>query len=126
MQKRGSQFARRWARLRLAATFAASPAVFPSGVRAQTFGSLAHFDGANGLIGLSLGAGLVVFAAGASLLLLAGRKNWSRREAELLAETERSRQAAERARAFLAAETQFVVVWGGESGEPDIEGDVTL
>ncbi|MGO9390000.1 ATP-binding protein [Rhodoblastus sp.] len=126
MQKRGSQIAHRWARLRLAAAFAISPAAFSAGTRAQTFSSLAHLDGANGLIGLSLGAGLVVFAAGASLLLLAGRKNWSRREAELLAEAERSRQAAERARAFLAAETQFVVVWGGESGEPDIEGDVTL
>ena len=36
------------------------------------------------------------------------------------------RQQAERARAFLAAETQFVVVWGGARGEPEIEGDVSL
>ena len=36
------------------------------------------------------------------------------------------RQQVERGRAFLAAETQFVVVWGGASGEPDIEGDVSL
>jgi hypothetical protein len=126
MLERGSQIARRWARLRLAATFAASPAALSTGARAQTFASLAHFDGANGLIGLSLGAGLVIFAAGASLLLLAGRKNWSRREAELLAGAEHLRQEAERARAFLAADSQFVVVWGGARGEPEIEGDVTL
>ncbi|WP_294535049.1 PAS domain-containing sensor histidine kinase [uncultured Rhodoblastus sp.] len=126
MSERESQIARRPARLRLAACFAVSPVLLASGVRAQALASLAQFDGANGLARLSLGAGLVVFAAGAALLLLAGRKNWSRREAELLAGAEHLRQQAERSRAFLAAETQFVVVWGGARGEPDIEGDVTL
>ena len=39
---------------------------------------------------------------------------------------EHLRQQAERARAFLAAEPQFVVVWSGARGEPEIEGDVSL
>ena len=127
MTKRGSQTARRMARLRLAASFAVSPAVLAPGLaRGQSLTALAHIQDPHRLIDLSLGAGLVIFATITALLHLAGRQRWGKREAELLVESEHLRQQAERARAFLAAETQFVVVWGGARGEPDIEGDVTL
>ncbi len=127
MPKRAGQTKRRFARLRLEASVAASPALWlATAARGQSLASIARADDANGLIGLSLGAGLVIFATITALLHLAGRQRWAKREAELLAETERLRQQSERARAFLAAETQFVVVWGGARGEPDIEGDVSL
>ena len=128
MSQRGSQTGRRHrARLRLARWLsAASALVVPgAGARAQAVG-FAGFEDASGLVGLSLGAGLVVFSTITALLHLTGRQRWSRREAELTGEIEQLRQQVERGRAFLAAETQFVVVWGGARGEPDIEGDVSL
>ncbi|WP_374545753.1 ATP-binding protein [Rhodoblastus sp.] len=119
---------RQRARLRLARWLAASALIVPGGAsRAQAavtaFGGV---DDAGGLVGLSLGAGLVVFSTITALLHLTGRQRWSRREAELTAEIDHLRQQVERARAFLAAETQFVVVWGGARGDPEIEGDVSL
>ena len=123
--KKGKETKRRFARLRLAA-IAASPSLLLAGAARGQSLALAPFENANGLIGMSLGAGLVIFSAFTALLHLAGRQRWAKREAELLAEIERLRQQTERARAFLAAESQFVIVWGGAEVEPDIEGDVSL
>ena len=125
MPQRGSQTGpRRAARLRLASCLA-GPALLLSGfaARAQAGAGLA---GADTAFGLSLGAGLVLFSTITALLHLAGRRSWARREAELSSEIEQLRQQVERARAFLASETQFVVVWAGARGEPEIEGDVSL
>ena len=132
MPKRKSQTGwRGFAHLRLAASFpkafCAAPALLlANDARGQSLAALAQAEEAPGLIGLSLGCGLAVFAALTGVMHLIGRQRWARREAELLAETEHLRQQAERARAFLAAETQFVVVWSGARGEPEIEGDVSL
>jgi signal transduction histidine kinase len=122
MEKRASQKGRRF---RLAAWLAVAPALLleTAATRAQGAGGE---EAAGGLIVLSLGAGLVVFATITALWHLAGRQRWARREAELSAEIDLLRQEAERARAFLAAESQFVVVWGGASGEPGTEGDVSI
>ncbi len=108
----------------LALRFAA-PVLFLSGaaVRAQ---AASGFDGADNAVGLSLGTGLILFSTLTALLYLAGRRRWATHEAELSAEIEELRQKAERARAFLASETQFAVVWAGARGEPEIEGDVSL
>jgi signal transduction histidine kinase len=114
------------ARLRLSAWAAGAASLFaPCAARAQS-GGIAGVDDAGGLVGLSLGAGLVVFSTITALLHLTGRQRWSRREAELVSEIDHLRQQVERARAFLAGESQFVVVWGGARGEPEIEGDVSL
>jgi signal transduction histidine kinase len=127
MPQRGSQTGRRpRARLRFARWLsAASVLVVPGAARAQA-ASAFGFEDAGGLVGLSLGAGLVVFSTITALLHLTGRQRWARREAELTGEIDHLRQQMERARAFLAAEAQFVVVWGGAHGEPEIEGDVSL
>lgn len=106
--------------------FLVAAAAWPALAATAQPNAFPHIDEANGLIVLSIGAGLVVFATITALLHLAGRQRWGKREAQLLAEAEHSRQQAERARAFLAAETQFAIVWGGARGEPDIEGDVSL
>ncbi|MCI4679741.1 PAS-domain containing protein [Rhodoblastus acidophilus] len=126
MPQRGRKTdSRRAARLRLASGLASAPLLLLAGASARGQ-AIAGFAGADAAIGLSLGAGLVVFATITALLHLAGRQRWSRRETELTAEIEQLRQKVERARAFLASETQFVVVWGGAHGEPEIEGDVSL
>jgi len=127
MPKRKSQTGLRgFAHLRLAASFV-TPALLLGGVaRGQSLAALAQAEEAPGLTGLALGCGLAVFAALTGVIHLVGRQRWSRRETELLAEAEVLRHQAERARAFFAAETQFVVVWSGARGEPEIEGDVSL
>ncbi len=125
MPQRGSQTGRRRvARLRLALRFAA-PILILSGVAARAQAA-SGFAGADKAVGLSLGTGLILFSTLTALLYLAGRRRWALREAELSSEIEQLRQKVERARAFLASETQFAVVWAGARGEPEIEGDVTL
>ena len=128
MPQRGSQTGRRpRARLRFARWLSAASALVVPGAAARAQAASAFgFEDAGGLVGLSLGAGLVVFSTITALLHLTGRQRWARREAELTGEIDHLRQQMERARAFLAAETQFVVVWGGAHSEPEIEGDVSL
>ncbi|HUO53944.1 MAG TPA: PAS-domain containing protein [Rhodoblastus sp.] len=126
-QKGSKRSLRRATRPRLASWISVAPALLlPVAARGQAVAGLAGVESAGGLVSLSLGAGLVVFATITALLHLAGRQRWSRREAELSGEIDQLRQQVERARAFLASETQFVVVWGGARGEPEIEGDVSL
>ena len=80
-------------------------ALFAGGqARGQSLAAFASPEETHGLVNLSVGAGLVVFAAITALLHLAGRQRWARRETQLLANIESLRQQAERARAFLAAE----------------------
>ena len=121
------------AHLRPAAAFGASfgascaPALLLTGAaRGQSFAELSRIDEAPGLASLTLCAGLALFAALTGVIHLAGRKRWSRREAELLGEKEHLRQQAERARAFLVAETQFVAVWSGANDAPELDGDLSL
>ena len=75
---------------------------------------------------ISAGVGLVIFSAITIFFHLTGRQAWRRRELELRAEIEALGQQADRARSFGASDSQFVIVWGGSSNEPEIEGDIGL
>jgi signal transduction histidine kinase len=78
------------------------------------------------VVGLSLVVGLVIFSTITALLHLTGRKQWTQRESGLVGELEAARAKLERAQLFLAAEPQVIVAWGTASGEPEIEGDISL
>jgi len=79
-----------------------------------------------GLVGISVFMGLVVFATVTSVLHVSGRDRWQNREAALQAENNELRLKLDRANVFLTSEPQIVIAWGSASGEPDIEGDVSL
>lgn len=76
--------------------------------------------------GVSLFVALVIFSASTALLHLAGRRRWQQREAQLVEDLTSARAALDRANVFLSAEPQIIVAWGTASGEPDIEGDLSL
>ncbi|PSC03352.1 two-component sensor histidine kinase [Alsobacter soli] len=80
----------------------------------------------HGAIGLAVFAGLVMFATTTALIHLGQRRKWGEREAALAAENADLRARCDRADILLAAEPQVVIAWGGRSGEPDIEGDVSI
>ncbi len=98
----------------------------PSGAQAQALLSFERVHDQPTFVGLSLGAGLVVFSTITALLHLTSRKHWRKREAQLIAANEKLHQQAERAKAFLASEKQIVIVWDSAHSEPEIEGDVTI
>ena len=76
--------------------------------------------------GVSLLVGLTLFSAVTALLHLAGRRRWLDSERHLTAEVADLRARLDRAQMFLSAEAQIVVAWGASTGEPDIEGDLSL
>ena len=76
--------------------------------------------------GVSLLVGLTLFSAVTALLHLAGRRRWLDGERRLVAEVSDLRARLDRAQMFLSAEAQIVVAWGSSTGEPDIEGDLSL
>jgi signal transduction histidine kinase len=78
------------------------------------------------VIGLSLVVGLVFFSTITALLYLREHRRWRRTEAAFLLELNDLRVKYDRAEVFLAAEPQIIVAWGGPSGEPDIEGELSL
>jgi signal transduction histidine kinase len=77
-------------------------------------------------VGLAVFLGLVLLSTITALLHLTGRKRWLKREVELSTAVRELRARLDRAEVFLAAERQIIIVWGSESGEPEIEGDLTL
>ena len=79
-----------------------------------------------GFVGVSVFLGLVVLSTITALLHLTGRKRWLKREVELSTVNRELRTRLDRAEVFLAAERQVIIVWGSETGEPEIEGDLTL
>jgi len=79
-----------------------------------------------GLVGLSFVVALVLISTITSLLHLMGRRQWTQREAKLVSEGAALRASLDRAAVFLSAEPQIVIAWGTSSGEPDIEGDLSL
>lgn len=76
--------------------------------------------------GVSLLVGLTLFSAVTALLHLAGRRRWIDAERRLAGEVSDLRARLDRAQMFLSAEAQIVVAWGSSTGEPDIEGDLSL
>ena len=98
----------------------------PLSAQAELLISLAQTEETHGLMRISAGVGLVIFSAITIFFHLTGRQAWRRRELELRAEIEALGQQADRARSFGASDSQFVIVWGGSSNEPEIEGDIGL
>jgi signal transduction histidine kinase len=80
----------------------------------------------SGLAGLLLVLALVLFSTITALLHLTGRKRWTQREAQLVDELARLRHQLDRAQVFLSAEPQIAIAWTSASGEPDVEGDLSL
>ena len=85
-----------------------------------------QFGESQGLIGLSFVVALVLITSITALLHLTGRRQWTRRESELVADAAQLRARLDRAQVFLSAEPQIIVAWGSANGEPEIEGDLSL
>lgn len=115
---------------RIAAASSLSPIVLAAGpdtVEAQTaWPVLENLRDSQGVIGLSLIVGLVLFSAITALVHLRERRRWVRTEAGLSLELNNLRAKLDRAGVFLAAEPQIIIAWGGEGDEPDLEGDLML
>ncbi len=79
-----------------------------------------------GLIGISFVVALVLISTITSLLHLTGRKRWLQRESELVGDLTQTRASLDRAQVFLSAEPQIVIAWNSATGEPDIEGDLSI
>lgn len=119
-----------WAN-RLRSVRAIGPAVIlaastQSALAAPGFFSIDHFGQSQGIAGVSVFVALVIFSASTAILHLTGRSRWTQRESQLVADLTKARAALDRANVFLSAEPQIVVAWSTESGEPDIEGDLSL
>ena len=93
---------------------------------AQAQFAVDNLNDTQGLIGVSFVVALVLICTVMALLHLTGRKQWNQREASLTSELTKLRSGLDRAQLFLAAEPQVVIAWGTASGEPDIEGDLSL
>ena len=78
------------------------------------------------IAGVSLLVGLTLFSTVTALLHLAGRRRWTESERQLTEELTDLRARLDRAQMFLSAESQIVVAWRSSTGEPDIEGDLSL
>ncbi len=78
------------------------------------------------VIGLSLVVGLVLFSTITALLHLREHRRWTKTEAGFSLELNNLRAKLDRAETFLSAEPQIIIAWGAPSGEPEIEGDLSL
>ena len=76
--------------------------------------------------GAAVVSSLVLFSTVTALLHLFGRRRWTEREQRLTADLMDARARLDRAQIFLSAEPQIVVAWSSATGEPDIEGDLSL
>ena len=105
--------------------FAAAP-IFPACAAETSLLAAERLDGTQGLVGFSTFVGLVLFSTCTAMLHVTGRRRWTTREALLVAELTNTRAKLDRAQVFLSAEPQIVIAWGTATGEPDIEGDLSL
>lgn len=114
-------------RSRLAAAGASAwLAILPAPAQASGPLALSRLDETTGLVGISVFVALVIFAASTALLHMTGRHRWLQREAQLDGELTMARAALDRSHVFLSAEPQIIIAWGTATGEPDIEGDMSL
>jgi len=124
----------RWPQLgrpRLAAHLlagAALGALYPVQSHASNLLSLPMtvFDHNPGMLGTGMFVGLVLITTLTAVLYISSRNRWAEREAKLTRTASELRVKLDRAHVFLSSEPQIVVVWGSTSGEPDIEGDISL
>ncbi len=110
---------------RIAATAGAAIAA-DTALANDSISVLERMNETQGVVGISVLVALVIFSTSTALLHLTGRRRWTQRESQLSSELTSARAALDRANLFLSAEPQIVVAWGTASGEPDIEGDLSL
>lgn len=72
------------------------------------------------VVSFAFSGGLALFSAVVALTHISERKVWRRRESELVAELEETREKLDRAKTFLESESQIFIAWSGPGGEPDI------
>ncbi|MHB2167266.1 sensor histidine kinase [Alsobacter sp. R-9] len=122
-------------RPRLARLLAASTALAGGTLVASAAGAASFLDvltqlparvDPHGAVGLAVFMGLVIFSTTTALIHISQRRRWSERDARLTAENADLRARNDRADVLLAAEPQVIVAWGGRSGEPEIEGDLSI
>jgi signal transduction histidine kinase len=87
---------------------------------------LDNLRGSQGIIGLSLIIGLVLFSTITALVHLTERRRWTKTEAATSLELNELRAKLDRAGVFLAAEPQIIIAWGGPTAELELEGDLSL
>jgi signal transduction histidine kinase len=82
--------------------------------------------GLDGLAGVSIITGLVLFSVFAALAHISLRRRSAHREAGLLREITALRGKLDRAERFLASEPQVVIAWAGADDPGEIDGDFGL
>ncbi|MGL4634985.1 MAG: ATP-binding protein [Beijerinckiaceae bacterium] len=70
--------------------------------------------------------GLVILTTTTAVLHIIGRQRWAKRLAAQSQEIGALQAKVQQADIFMSGERHVVVAWGNASGEPDIEGDVSL
>jgi signal transduction histidine kinase len=113
------------ARLALGAT-ALCGALFSSQAPAQVLGLAADLPIDPDVVGFAFSGGLALFSAVVALTHISERKDWSRREAALVADLEDTRAKFDRAKTFLSSEPQAFIAWTGPDGEPDVSASTLL
>ncbi|WP_424363108.1 ATP-binding protein [Methylocystis parvus] len=113
------------ARLALGAA-ALGGALFSPPAFAEILGVAAELPIDSDVVGFAFSGGLALFSAVVALTYVNERKQWRRREAELVADLEEVRAKFDRARIFLSSEPQAFIAWTGPDGEPDISASTLL
>jgi signal transduction histidine kinase len=70
--------------------------------------------------------GLTILTTVTALLHIAGRRYWMQRHQQQAVEIGHLQARLQQAEVFMAGDRQLVVAWGAPTGEPVIEGDVSL
>jgi signal transduction histidine kinase len=70
--------------------------------------------------------GLTILTTVTALMHIVGRRHWALRLQHQAAEIGRLQAQVQQAEVFMSGDRQLVIAWGDASGEPLIEGDVSL
>ncbi|WP_442756592.1 ATP-binding protein [Methylocystis sp. JAN1] len=101
-------------------------AIFSAPALGQVLGVATEIPIDSDVVGFAFSGGLALFSAVVALTYVGERKQWRRREAELVADLEEARAKVDRARIFLSSEPQAFIAWTGPDGEPDISASTLL
>lgn len=110
----------------MATTAFATASVCPAWASEAPLAAAERMNDSQGLVGFSAFVALVLISTCTTLLHLMGRRRWTTRESLLVGELTNTRAKLDRAQVFLSAEPQIIIAWGTSTGEPDIEGDLSL
>jgi len=110
----------------LAAVVFLATSLLPAGAAEASLSAASRMDADQSLVGVSAFVALVLISTCTTLLHLTGRRRWTTREAFLVTSLTDARAKLDRANMFLSAEPQIIIAWGTASGEPEIEGELSL